>query len=133
MVSRRVQSELVESGPEGFESVLTRDDLRMLQRFYFILVEFEIKLADPGERVDCPPSGYLGVYKEALKVGLQFPLHLFVVRLLNVFLLSSAQIAPNSWCFVIEFLSLCFLQGVEPTISLFRSCYLLKAIANDES
>ena len=50
MVRDRVQGEAIESDLESFESVLTRDDLRMLWRFYFILVEFKIKLAGPKER-----------------------------------------------------------------------------------
>ena len=133
MVRSRVQSELVGSSLESFESVLTRDDLRMLWGFYFIPAEFEIVLVDLGGRVDYPPSGYLGVYKEALKANLRFPLHSFIVKLLNVYLLSSAQIMPNSWRFIIGFLSLCFLWEVEPTINLFRTCYLLKPIARDES
>ena len=68
----------------------------MLQGFYFILVEFKIKLVSFKGRVDCPPSGFLGMYEEALKVGLQFPLHPYIVKLLNVYLLSPIQIMPNS-------------------------------------
>ena len=133
MVRSMIQSEPVGSGPESFESVLTQDDLRTLHGFYFILAEFEIKLAGPGERVDRPPPSCLGVYEEALKASLRFSLHSFVVQLMNVYHLSPAQIVPNSWRFVIGFFSLCFLLGVEPLISLFRAYYLLKAVAKDGS
>ena len=88
MVRSRVQSELVGSGPESFELVLTQDDLGMLRGFYFVLIEFEVELAGPEGRVDRPQVGYLGVYKEALKASLHFPLHTFVVQLMNVYHLS---------------------------------------------
>ena len=93
----------------------------MLQGFYFIPSDFWIELSDLGERVDHPPVGCLSVYEEALKAGLRFPLHTFVVQLMNVYRLSPAQITPNSWCFVIGFFSLCFLRGIKPSISLFKS------------
>ena len=83
-------------GLEGFESVLTQDELKMIQRVYFILVRYEIELADPRERVDLFPIGCLGVYEEDLKADLIFPLHPFVVKLLNIYLLSPSQIALNS-------------------------------------
>ena len=96
MARDRVQGESVGSGLESFESILTWDDLRTLQEFYFISTKFKIKLVGLRERVDCPPSGYMSVYKEALKVDHQFFLHPFIVKLLNVYLLSLTQIVPNS-------------------------------------
>ena len=89
---------------ESFELVLTRDDLEMLRGYYFIPRDFSIELSGPGVRVDRPLVSCLGVYKEALKVGLYFSLHTFLVQLMNVYHLSSTQIAPNSWHFVIDFL-----------------------------
>ena len=70
MVRSRVQGEFIGSGLESFESVLTWDNLGMLQGFYFIVTEFEIELAGPRKRVDYPPLGYLGVYEDALKASL---------------------------------------------------------------
>ena len=96
MTRGMVCGEVIGSSPESFKLVLTQDDLGMLQRFYFILTEFEIKLVDLERRVNCPPSSCLDVYDESFKVGLQFSLHSFVVQLLNVYLLSPAQIMPDS-------------------------------------
>ena len=121
------------SGPEGFESVLTQDELGTIQGVYFIPARYEIELADPGKRVDLPPTGCLGVYEEALKASFRFPLHPFVVQLLNIYLISPFQITPNSWRFVIGFLSLCFLRNVQPIVNMFRACYPFKSLSKDES
>ena len=88
MMRSRIQSEPVESGLRGFESVLNQDDLGMLQGFFFIPAEFEIELVGPGGRVDRPLPGCLGVYEEAWKACLRFFLHPFVVKLLNACLSS---------------------------------------------
>ena len=97
------------AGLKSFGSVLIRNDLKMIWGIYFILVDFEVELAGPRERDHLPPPRWLGVYDEALKAGLRFFLHPFVVELMEAFLLSPSQIVPNSWRFVIGFLCLCLL------------------------
>ena len=72
-----------------------------------MLAEFDIELVGPSERVHRPPSGRLGVYEETLKAGLCFLLYLFIVKLMKAYVLTSSQIALNSWRFVIGLLSLC--------------------------
>ena len=116
-----------EIGPESFGSVMTIADHDTLWGSCFILGEFHMVLTGPQERVHHPPAGGLGIYEEALKAGLRFSLHPFVVKLVDRFALSLAQIAPNSWRYIIEFLSLCSMHGRRPTISLFRACFGLKS------
>ena len=84
----RVHDEPVGSGPKGFASVLTRNDLRALRGFYFIPSDFRITLFGPGGRIDRPLEGCLGVFEEALKPDLCFFLHKFIVQLMNVYRLS---------------------------------------------
>ena len=86
-------------------------DLDTLRGFCFILSEFHMALARPQERVHNPPTGGLGIYEEALKAGLRFSLYPFVVKLVDRFVLSLVQIVPNSWCYIVGFLSLCNLHG----------------------
>ena len=69
----------------------------MIQRIYFIPAEFKAELVGPEERVHLPPQGWLGVYHEALKVGLKFFLYPFVVELMKAFILTPLQIVPNLW------------------------------------
>ena len=112
-----------EIGPESFRSVMTVADLDTLGGSCFIPGEFHMVLARPQERVHNLPIGGLGIYEEALKAGLCFFLHPFVVKLIDRFALSLAQIASNSWCYIIGFLSLCNLHGQRPTLSLFRAFF----------
>ena len=115
-----------EVDPKSFRLALTIADLDTLRGFCFIPGEFHTVLARPQERVHNPPVGGLGIYEEALKAGLRFPLPPFVVKLVDRFALSLAQIAPNSWRYIVGFLSLCSLHGRRPTISLFRAFFSLK-------
>ena len=93
-----------EIGSEYLRSVLTVADLDALRGSCFILGEFQMVLTGPQGRVHAPPVGSIGVYEEALKVGLHFFLHPFVGRLLERFDLSLAQVTPNSRRYIIGFL-----------------------------
>ena len=106
-------------GPESLQSVLTVADLDALRGSCFVPREFQLVLAGPQGRVHAPPVGSIGVYKEALKVGLRFPLHPFVGRVMERFELSLAQVMPNLWDYIIGFLSLYSLLGRRPTLGLF--------------
>ena len=105
---------------------MTVMDLDTIQSSSFIPGEFRVKLARPRERVHNPPTSRLGVSEEAMKASLHFLLHPFVVKLLDRYALSLAQIVPNSWCYIIGFLSLCSLHGRRITISQFWVCFSLK-------
>ena len=105
---------------------MTAMDLGMTQSSYFIPSEFRVKLARPRERIHNHPTNGMGVYEEAMKAGLCFPLHPFVVKLLDRYALSLVQIVSNSWRYIIGFLSLCYLHGRRLTVSLFWACFSLK-------
>ena len=93
---------------------------------YFILGEFQLVLPGSQGRIHAPSVGSIGVYEEALKADLCFPLHPFVGRILERFELSLAQVTTNSWRYIIGFLSLCGLLGRRPTLGLFQACFYLK-------
>ena len=101
----------IEIGSKSFGSIMIIADIDTLQSSCFIPGEFHMILTGPQERVHHLPIGNLGIYKEALKVDLHFSLHPFVVKLVDRFALSLAQIAPKSWHYIIGFLSLCSMQG----------------------
>ena len=86
-----------DSNPEGFGSELAVDDLGMAQGFCFIPAKFGVELARPKERVHQPPLGRLGIYEEALKAGLRFSLHPFIIKLIKDLTLNPSQTVPNSW------------------------------------
>ena len=115
-----------EVGPESLEATMTLVDLDGLRSLYYIPGEFGLTLASSSDRVCFPPAGSIRVYEEALKASLHFLLHPFIKRVLERFSLGLAQIAPNSWRYIVRFICLCNLIGVRPTMGLFRSCYVLK-------
>ena len=118
---------LGEMGLDMYQSVLTSEDIWRIRGYCFIPVEFDLEVPGPSDRVHCPPMGWLGIYEDSLKVGLRFPIHPFVIRLMTKYNMCLAQIAPNSWCIIIGFLSLCLLHKRNPTINLFRACYSMKS------
>ena len=79
-----------EVGPESFELVMTLADLEGLSSIYFISGEFGLTLASTDDRICFSPVGSVGVYKEAMKAGLHFPLHPFIKRVLGRFCLCLA-------------------------------------------
>ena len=115
-----------ETGPKSFGSVMTVIDLETLRSFCFIPDEFRLVLATSGERVHVPPVGCIGVYEEAVKAGLRFFLHPFVKRVMERFFLSLAQVAPNSWHYIVRFVCLCRMLSRPPTLGLFWTCFSLK-------
>ena len=96
-----------EVGPESFRSVMTTADLEKLQSFCFILGEFGLILASSDDRIHVPPMGCVEIYEKVVKAGLRFPLHPFVKRVMERFSLSLAQVAPNSWRYIVRFMCLC--------------------------
>ena len=106
-------------GPKSLRSVLTAVHLIALWGSCFILEAFQPAFMGPQGRVHAPPAGSIGVYEEALKADLRFSLHPFVGRTLERFELSLAQVMPNSWRYIIGFLSLYSLLDRRPTIGLF--------------
>ena len=85
-----------EVSPESFRSVMTIIDLEKLQILCFISDEFGLTLASSDDRIHVSLVGSVGVYEEAVKASLHFPLHLFVKRVMERFSLSLAQVASNS-------------------------------------
>ena len=108
-----------EVGLESFESAMTLANLEGLRSLCFIPREFGLTLASTNDRIYFSPMGSVGVYEEAMKASLRFLLHPFIKKVLGRFCLCLAQIAPNSWRYIVGFVCLCGLIGIQPTIGLF--------------
>lgn len=65
------------SDPGGYWSIMDQEDLSLIRIAYCIPKDFELELSGPNARVDSPPPGRLGVYKEAFKARLRFPIYPF--------------------------------------------------------
>ncbi|MQL86672.1 hypothetical protein Taro_019204 [Colocasia esculenta] len=66
------------------------------------------------------------VYTEAVRAGLCFPFHPFVIFLLLELGVAPSQLAPNAWRVIVGFLSLCYSAGVPPTSRLFLYLFSIK-------
>ena len=77
------------------------------------------------------PPGYIGVYTRQLQFGLQFPLHSFVVEVLNGYNISLCQLTLASIRRVMTFLWVCLFYGFEPSIHVFRKLH--KPMPNQQS
>ena len=110
---------------------MTIMDLERLRSLCFILSEFGLSLASTDDRIYVPPAGSIRVYEEAMKAGLHFFLHPFVKSIMERFSLSLAQVASNSWHYIVGFVCLCRMINIWPTMGLFRSCFILKRHPSD--
>ena len=106
-------------GPESFRLIMTTADLKVLWSFCFILTEFHMILAASEERIHVPPVGCIRVYKKAVMVDLHFFLYPFMKRVIDRFFLSLAQVAPNSWRYIVGFVCLCNMLDRRPMLGLF--------------
>ena len=73
-----------------------------------------------------PYHDHLFVYVDALKAGLRFPLHLFIIEFLNSSNLTNTQLSPNSWAILSAFIILCRLLEIKASVGVFRSFYVIR-------
>ena len=100
--------------PDTIPGSLTPDELSLIRIQYGVPPEYELELPEPTDRASAPPPDCFYLYQEAFRTRLRLPLPSFVValfRFLNIFL---ASVVPNSFRFLIGFLSLCSLAEVRP-------------------
>lgn len=77
------------------------------------------------DRCHRPPPGYIGVYTRQLQYGLRFPPHAFVVKLLNEYNISLAQLTHVSIWRIMTYLWVHLFYGLEPSVHCFRCTHKL--------
>ena len=85
----------------------TPDELLLIRARYGVPSEYDLELPDPSDRASAPPPGRFCLYQEAFRAGLRLPLPAFVAAFFRFLDISLASVAPNSFRFLIGFLSLC--------------------------
>ena len=105
---------------------LTLDELLLIRVQYEVPSEYDLELPGSSDRASTPPPDHFCLYQEAFRAGLWLPLPPFVVALFRFLDISLASVAPNSFRFLIGFLSLCHVVEVQPSLSLFRHFYTFK-------
>ena len=88
-------------------SSLTLEELSLIRVQYGVPPEYELELPKPTGRASTPPPDCFYLYQEAFRVGLRLLLSPFIITLFHFLNISLVSVAPNSFRFLIGFLSLC--------------------------
>ena len=85
------------------------------------------------ERSHHPLDGYITMSETYLKFGVRFPLHIFLIEVLEYFGLTIFQITPNGWAHMIGLFGLFVEHGMGPPIATeFAWFYSVKGNKNDK-
>ncbi|RZS05263.1 hypothetical protein BHM03_00035732 [Ensete ventricosum] len=111
---------------QDFDLVVSAQCLVVIRERYSIPDKFVLHALLLRQRsYDLFPNGF-SVSINTLEVGLQFPFHLVIEECLEWWRISSSQIVPNSWRYMIAFLGECRGAGIVPNhylfIEYFRLC-----------
>ncbi|XP_044436168.1 uncharacterized protein [Triticum aestivum] len=114
------------TGAEGFASLLrTQEEVDALCDKYGVPKEFTARPAGDLRANSTPPPGAICVYARALEAGMRVPLHGFFRAVLAHFGIAPAQVTPNGWRFMADFLVLCQSAGVPPSPAVFLRFFQL--------
>ena len=103
--------------PGAVPCSLTPEELLLIRVQYGVPLEYDLKLPGPSDRASTPPPGRFCLYQEAFRAGLLLLLPSFIAALFRFLDISLASVAPNSFRFLIGFLSLCHIVEVQPSLS----------------
>ncbi|THU53338.1 hypothetical protein C4D60_Mb10t13350 [Musa balbisiana] len=111
--------------PHDLDSTVSESSLGYLRGRYGIPEDFTLIAPEPGQRAYDPiPKGF-ALTLDALEAGLRLPLHPVISSCVLWWRVSPSQIAPNSWRYLVAFLGECHYASINPTRSLFLSCFRL--------
>ncbi|RWW22185.1 hypothetical protein GW17_00013634 [Ensete ventricosum] len=107
------------------DSIVIEESLDAIQQCYSILGEYALRAPLPKQHPYNPGSSELSISVDALEAGLRFPLHPLIEECLGWWRISSSQVMPNSWRYLIAFLGECQGSGIIPSWNLFMACFHL--------
>lgn len=96
-VERSSGLEIIPIGSMNEASEMTEVEISWLWDYYKFPDNFHVHAPRLEDRVTSSSVDRLAVYEEFLRVGLRFPLHPFIANVLDLYLVVSAQLAPNSF------------------------------------
>ncbi|RZS28870.1 hypothetical protein BHM03_00062521 [Ensete ventricosum] len=123
--SRALRDLEVMKADHDLDMAVTEESLVVIRERYNIPVEYELHVPQLGQRPFSSDAPGMCILVDALKVGLRFPLHPLIEECLKWWRISSSQVAPNSWCYLVVFLGECRGAGIIPTRDLFIACFHL--------
>ena len=93
----------------------------------------EVVELDDMERLHTPPVGYVAFSECYLQFRVRFPLNPLFIEVLEYFGLTTFQITPNGWAYMIGLFNLFTEHGMgPPTAEEFAWFYLIKSNKNNE-
>ncbi|RZS16332.1 hypothetical protein BHM03_00048299 [Ensete ventricosum] len=105
--------------------VISEEALESIRECYSIPEGYAHRAPSPEQRTYQPQPSEISLSVDALEAGLRFPLHPTIVKCLRWWRISSSQMAPNSWRYLIAFLGECREAGIVPNRTLFFACFRL--------
>ncbi|RRT51416.1 hypothetical protein B296_00043279 [Ensete ventricosum] len=125
-VDARVLRDLeVMKSDHNLDTTVTEGSLVVIRERYNIPVEYGLHVPQPEQRPYSLDAPGMCITVDALEAGLQFPLHPLIEECLRWWRISPSQVAPNSWSYLVVFLSECRGAGIIPTRDLFMTCFRL--------
>ncbi|CAL9075516.1 unnamed protein product [Musa acuminata var. zebrina] len=111
--------------PHDLDSNVSESSLGCLRGRYGIPEEFSLIVPEPGQQAYDPiPRGF-ALTLDAFEAGLRLPLHPVISSCVLWWRISPSQMAPNSWRYLVAFLGECHYADINPSRSLFLSCFRL--------
>ncbi|RRT39643.1 hypothetical protein B296_00048145 [Ensete ventricosum] len=107
------------------DTAVTEGSLAVIRERYSIPAEYGLYVPEPGQRPYSFDVLGICISVDALEVGLRFSLHPLIEECLRWWRISPNQVTPNSWRYLMVFLSECRGAGIIPTWDLFMACFRL--------
>jgi len=86
---------------------------------------YDVRVPKVGSNVRVLPEGCIPVYEAVLDLGLRFPLHPFVLEILDGYDLGLWQLTPNSWANIFGYMATCELKGYHMSFHSFAHMHFL--------
>ena len=112
--------------PRTIPCSLHSEDLSLIRVQYKVSLEYELELLGSSDWACAPTLDHFYLYTKALRARLCLLIPPFVIALFQFLNIFFASMIPNSFKFIIGFLSLCISIEVHSTISLFRNYFTFK-------
>ncbi|RRT67712.1 hypothetical protein B296_00028758 [Ensete ventricosum] len=118
--------DLVERANSGINpGYLAEGELAAIRERYSIPTEYGLHVLQSGQHPYGSDAPGMCISVDALEVGLRFLLHPLIEECLRWWRISSSQVVPNSWRYLVVFLGECRGAGIIPTRDLFMACFRL--------
>ncbi|GFS43722.1 hypothetical protein Acr_00g0086540 [Actinidia rufa] len=115
----------VPSSPTTKLNIMTQGDLNHLWETYSFPLGVWIRIPKNGKTVLSASYGEVVFYEAAFPVGLRFPMHPTIKRILNFYDICLAQLSPNAWRSILSVLVIWPFYRRHLSLNKFRCLYAL--------